>query len=116
MMATATLPQTDGAALWWLIGAFVFFNFLVFPRAVPPNVAYIMAHERKAFWHCMRPPTWLIVVFMMSLGISVRYFGLGSPEFIGGFYRGLGISLLLCVRYYVRPLYQLLILKGDDRQ
>lgn len=110
-IAYSTLDEVTGNIYWWQIGSFIFFSLLVFPRAVKPNVAYILQYERKSLLHCMRPKTWLIMIFMITLGISVRKFSLASPEFICGFYTGLGVSLLGCIRFYLRPVYQLI--KGE---
>lgn len=83
--------------------ALCFFSLLVFPRAIPPNVRYIVeSDEFMPLWHCIRPQTWLIAVSMMSLGIWLRLSALVSSEFIVGFYTGLGLSLWACVVYYIR--------------
>lgn len=104
-----------GYALAWLVGAFIFFNFLIFPKAVPPNVSYVLEHpEPLPLHHCIRPRTWFVVAFMISLGIGLRAFSLVPSTFVAGFYLGLGISLLGCVRYYIRPLISLMKKTQDD--
>lgn len=104
----APTPPISYTALAWLVFALVFFSFLVFPRAVAPNVGYVMEHsEPMPFYHCIRPKSWLIVAFMMGLGISLRAFDLVSLDFILGFYTGLGLSLLACIRFYIRPIVAL---------
>lgn len=87
----------------WVGVALVFFSLLVFPRAVPPNVAYIEAlgTERKhPFYRCFKPTTWGIMAFMMTLGITLRHSGWVTDEFVAGFYTGLGVSLVLAIRFY----------------
>lgn len=91
----------------WFGVALVFFTGIVFPRAIPPNVSYLEERpEPMPFYHCIRPKTWLIAAFMMSLGIGLRLSKLTSEEFIVGFYLGLGFSLMLCVRFYIKALLQ----------
>lgn len=89
------------------IGALIFFSAIVFPKAIPPNVKYIYERQEVlAPYHCIRPKTWLLSLFMMSLGIGLRFSGLMSTEFISGFYSGLGLSLLGCSLYYIKPIMQ----------
>ncbi len=89
----------------WMVGAFVFFSLLVFPRAVPPNVAYVQAlggGAKHPLYRCFKPTTWGIMAFMMTLGITLRLSSWVSDEFIAGFYTGLGVSLILAIRFYRR--------------
>lgn len=87
----------------WLGVSLMFFSLLVFPRAVPPNVIYIEslgAESRHPFYRCFKPTTWGIMAFMMTLGITLRHSGLVTDEFVAGFYTGLGVSLILAIRFY----------------
>lgn len=88
----------------WMGVSFVFFSLLVFPRAVPPNVAYVGAlsvEHRHPFYKCFKPTTWGIMAFMMTLGITLRLSGWVTDDFVAGFYTGLGVSLILAVRFYL---------------
>lgn len=107
--------QLGYSTLLWFVFALLFFSFFVFPRAVRPNVNYVMElKEAMPFYHCIQPKSWLIVAFMMSLGIVLRAFSLVPVSFLVGFYGGLGLSLLACVRFYVRSV-ALLIKEKNDR-
>lgn len=111
--APAPIELNLSIALWFVF-ALIFFSVLVFPRAVAPNVDYIMSlEEPMPFYHCIRPKSWIVVAFMMCLGISLRAFSLVGTDFILGFYSGLGISLLACLRFYVVPIVSLV---RDRRQ
>lgn len=105
-IAFGAWSQTNHYSVYiWLIGAWIFFHILIFPPVVKRNLAYLM--ERKALhpiYLCFRPATWLIMLFMMTLGIGLRYSGWVSDNFIAGFYTGLGIALLGCMRYYLREI------------
>ncbi|ERJ83313.1 hypothetical protein HMPREF1987_01047 [Peptostreptococcaceae bacterium oral taxon 113 str. W5053] len=49
----------------------------------------------RPFWHFFDLKSYLIMVFMMSLGIWLRSSSLVSSEFIAVFYTGLGFALIL---------------------
>lgn len=49
----------------------------------------------RPFWHFFDLKSYLIMVFMMSLGIGLRSSSLVSLEFIAVFYTGLGFALIL---------------------
>ena len=49
----------------------------------------------RPFWHFFDLKSYLIRVFMMSLGIWLRSSSLVSSEFIAVFYTGLGFALIL---------------------
>ena len=48
---------------------------------------------------------WLIMAFMISLGISVRKFNLAPNTFITPFYTGLSIALSLTGFYFIKKWY-----------
>lgn len=107
-IAVLSWPIISGVSAYvWLVVAFLFFSFLVFPRAVPPNVRYIvgMKGRRAPFYRCFRPASWAVMAFMISLGLTLRLSGWVGHDFIAGFYTGLGVSLLLCSVYYVKPIH-----------
>lgn len=110
-IAYGMLPELTGssyAPYLWFIGSLIFFSVLIFPRAIRPNAEYVLAmKEPMPFYHCVRPRSWLVIIFMIALGLSLRYFRLVGAEFIVGFYTGLGLSLVACVRYYISALRRL---------
>lgn len=50
--------------------------------------------DTKPFWNFFDLKSYLIMIFMMSGGIWLRYSGLASTEFIAVFYTGLGLALI----------------------
>lgn len=94
------------SAYVWFGVSLVFFSGLVFPRAVQKNIDYIRRKSISPIYLCYRPATWLLMLFMITLGLSLRGFELVSKDFIAGFYSGLGLSLVACVRFYIVPIQQ----------
>ncbi len=94
----------------WLLIALVFFMGFVFPRVVRGNSQFILGLEGERFlWYrCQKPTSWLVMIFMISLGIALRSFSLVPNSFIAGFYIGLGLSLsLVALFFYGRELIRL---------
>lgn len=89
----------------WLVVSFVFFSGFIFRRVVPRYITYIesLGKGNHPFYRCFAPRARIIIAVMMTLGIVVRYGGIAGPNFIAGFYTGLGVSLLLATRFYIRP-------------
>lgn len=73
---------------------FIGFHFM-FRSIVRKNVSRVdsMTEERVAFWKMMPLKSWLILLFMMSLGIALKVTGIASVFFIAFFYCGLGTAL-----------------------
>lgn len=90
--------------LFWLAVSLVFFSCFVFRKVVQRNIqALRLTKEKKLpLWQCMESKSWLVMALMMSLGIGLRLSGWVSSTFIGGFYVGLGISLIVSVWPYIR--------------
>ncbi|MEF9968499.1 MAG: hypothetical protein RR766_08280 [Longicatena sp.] len=55
----------------------------------------IMLYEeiQRPIWNFFDTKSYIIMIAMMSGGISLRAFGLVSPEFVAVFYTGLGCAL-----------------------
>lgn len=95
--------------LWaglWIVVSLAFFGLLIFPRVVRRNVGYARSLDRPRLWNCFSPASWVVMVVMISLGISVRHWGLAPHSFISGFYIGLGSALSLSALTYVRLFIQ----------
>lgn len=98
------------ASLWisvvWLVVALAFFSGFVFPRVAVHNIDAIRSSQADTlpFYRCFTPTSWAIKISMITFGITLRYSGLLGADFIAGFYVGLGLSLLLVVRHYIRPI------------
>jgi peptidoglycan biosynthesis protein MviN/MurJ (putative lipid II flippase) len=78
-----------------VLAASLFFAF-IFHRSYTKNVVRIskMNNPRNplSFFDLKG---WLIIVFMITLGVSVRHFELLPRSFIAPFYQGLGMSLCI---------------------
>lgn len=104
--------RSTGLGLWvilWLVLSLGFFSGMIFPRVVRRNLAFIhsIAPERLRWWHCFSPSSWLIMVGMIALGVTVRQLHLAPESFIAGFYTGLGASLIQAITPYLQHLRQL---------
>ncbi len=83
---------------------------LVFPKVVRTNSKFILGLKGKHFpWYkCQKATSWLVMIFMISLGIALRHFQLVPNSFIAGFYTGLGLSLsLVALFFYGREIIRL---------
>ncbi len=89
--------QTSETVPWLhfagVIITFLFFSF-IFKRAYTKNVIRISTMENTrnplSFFDVKG---WLIIAFMITLGVTVRHFGLLPKPVIAAFYQGLGSSL-----------------------
>lgn len=94
------------APLLWLVASFAFFALFIFPRVSRRNLDYVAGLEAPYLWQCFSPRSWLIMAFMIALGVSIRSLGLAPDSFISGFYCGLGSALLLAALPYLRKGWQ----------
>ena len=92
--------------LLWLAASFAFFALFIFPRVSRRNLDYVAGLEAPYLWQCFSPRSWLIMAFMIALGVSIRSLGLAPDSFIAGFYCGLGSALLLAALPYLRKGWQ----------
>lgn len=85
-----------------LIIFFLFFQF-VFARIVRENVTRIEQFEDEfiPFWKFMDKKGYIIMLFMITLGVTVRYLNLLPDFFISFFYIGLGGALTLTAFKYI---------------
>lgn len=94
----------EPAELWWLllftVGAMVAFYFIfnkitakyINRIAIMPDVVHI--------WNTFSLRGWILVAFMMMLGITLRLISIVPHEFTASFYSGLGPMLILsAIRY-----------------
>lgn len=108
LAVAASVPRDLGwVALLWFAVALVFFSGFIFPRVVRRNIGAVESSQatRLPFYRCFLPSSWIIMPVMMTLGIGLRMSGWVGHEFILGFYTGLGLSLVLAVRFYLRPIF-----------
>jgi hypothetical protein len=105
-----------GNFTWWLalISAAVYgaFQLFVFGPMVTKHTNRILQYEdeRQNFFRFFDARGYIIMAFMMTLGIGLRVSGLVPNVFIAVFYTGLGASLLtagvLFVVSYIRVIMQ----------
>ncbi|MGL5439626.1 MAG: hypothetical protein ACRDA4_04470 [Filifactoraceae bacterium] len=75
---------------------FFIFNQKIFNRLVVKHTLRIINYTepKHPFWHFFDLKSFVIMIFMITLGIMIRKFSLVSNEFIAVFYTGLGTSLV----------------------
>ena len=85
-----------------LIIFFLFFQF-IFARIVKENVSRIeqLDDDQVPFWQFMDKKGYIIMTFMITLGVTVRYLNLLPDFFISFFYIGLGGALTLTAFKYI---------------
>lgn len=98
-----TLCEND---LWWLLlitfCVLVGFYF-IFRRVVAKYSAHIASQpERTAIWHTFPLRGWVLIIFMMGLGMAMKI--LESPtQFIASFYSALGPMLIWSAVKFLIP-------------
>ena len=91
--------------LWWLmlvtVAVSVFF-FFIFRRVVRIYSERIDSlPDRVMIWQIFPPQGWILLVFMMGLGITLKYIP-GIPiSFTASFYSGLGPMLIVASLRFV---------------
>ncbi len=84
--------------LWWLllITAFVLAPFFLMFRRIVDRYSDRIASlpERVKIWQTFPLRGWILLVFMMSLGIALKHIPGISSAFTASFYTGLGPMLL----------------------
>lgn len=91
--------------LWWLLmitAVVLTCFFFMFRKAVDKYSAHIAAQPRKAkIWHTFPLRGWLLITFMLCLGISLKFIPGLPAEFTASFYSGLGPMLLFAACRFV---------------
>ncbi len=94
--AYTAMPDDE---LWWLlvITAGVLTGFiLMFRRIVARYCALIDAEpEKTTLWHAFPMRGWTLIVFMMCLGMALKFMPFIPAEFTASFYSGLGPALII---------------------
>ena len=106
------LVAYQGNFTWWRVllsvAVYAVFQILIFGKMVGKHTNRILQYEeeRQNFFRFFDTKSYLIMVFMMTLGIGLRVSGVVPNGFIAYFYTGLGASLLtagvLFIVRYVR--------------
>lgn len=87
----------DGSMIWlWSILVFALFGLMFF-RVIGKNVKRIneMEGEKAPLYKFLTVKGYLIIAFMMTLGIVLRHIGSIPNSFFAYFYTGLGSALTL---------------------
>ena len=90
----------QGNFTWWRgllsIAVYAAFQIFVFGKMVKKHTGRILQYEeeRQNFFRFFDTKSYLIMAFMMTLGIGLRVSGPVPNTFIAFFYTGLGASLL----------------------
>ena len=91
--------------LWWLmlitliVAAFFFFIFRHVTRKYSERIASLP--DRVMMWQIFPPKGWILLVFMMGLGITLKYIPAVPMSFTASFYSGLGPMLILAALRFV---------------
>ena len=106
------LVAYQGNFTWWRallsVAVYAVFQIFIFGKMVGKHTNRILQYEeeRQNFFRFFDTKSYLIMVFMMTLGISLRVSDVVPNGFIAYFYTGLGASLLtagvLFVLSYIR--------------
>lgn len=74
---------------------FLMFWFFIFNKLVVKHTTRIAGYEeeKKYFWNFFDVPSFIIMAFMITVGISIRSFNLLPNAVIAVFYTGLGLAL-----------------------
>ena len=110
------LVAYQGNFTWWRallsVAVYAVFQIFIFGKMVKKHTDRILQYEdeRQIFFRFFDTKSYLIMAFMMTMGISLRVFGLVPNGFIAYFYTGLGASLLtagvLFIASYARVMAQ----------
>ncbi len=85
--------------LWWLLsitGVVAVFFFIIFCRVVGKYIKRIASFpDRMMVWQIFPLKGWILLVFMMGLGITLKYIPDIPMTFTASFYSGLGPMLIV---------------------
>ena len=99
-----TVMPTD--ELWWLllITAAVLAGFIfMFRRIVERYCALIAAEpEQTTILHTFPLRGWILIVFMMCLGMALKFMPFIPAEFTASFYSGLGLALIFATVIFIK--------------
>ncbi len=90
-----SVTSTGSSKIIWLAISLSFFRGFIFPRAAKSNKVFIESLETdlNPWYKCQKVSSWLIMIFMIAFGISLRKSGWVSDNFVWGFYGGIAYSL-----------------------
>ena len=91
--------------LWWLmlitVAVSVFF-FIIFRRVVRKYSERIVSlPDSVMIWRVFPPKGWILLAFMMGLGITLKYIPSVPMAFTASFYSGLGLMLIVAATRFL---------------
>ena len=100
-----TYMLMDPDDLWWLmlitLAVSIFF-FIIFHRVVRKYSERIASlPDRVMIWQIFPPQGWILLLFMMGLGITLKYIPGIPMSFTASFYSGLGPMLVVAALRFV---------------
>ena len=94
--------------LWWLLAITVcvaLFFFLIFRRVAGRYIERISAlPDISPLYQAFPLKGWLLILFMMGLGISLKFIPFIPIEFTASFYSGLGPMLIVAAVRFLKSL------------
>lgn len=104
-----TWAALDGASAWLIVGCMLTLAAfsMMFVKMVFKNVRRIhqFPPERRKVWNCMPLKSFLIMAFMIALGVTMRNMPQVPREFIAFFYVGLGTALSVAGVVYLSYIF-----------
>lgn len=95
--------------LWWLllITAAVLAGFIfMFRRIVERYCALIDAEpDKTTILHTFPLRGWILIVFMMCLGMALKFMPFIPAEFTASFYSGLGPALIIAACWFMQKFF-----------
>ena len=107
LLAMLTVNEMHPERVWWLtlIAVAVVAGFsLMFNNFIKRYTARILnfPERKKSLFAFLDLHGYILITFMMCLGIGLKYIPGLPPEFFAGFYPGLGLALSIAgIRYLV---------------
>ena len=92
--------------LWYLYGfsilIFIIFGTMFYKMSEKHTKRILAYEEKRPFWNFFDLKSYLIMAFMMTMGIGLRASGKIPDFFIAFFYTGLGLALSLAGIIFIR--------------
>ena len=92
--------------IWYLyalsILIFIIFGTMFYKMSEKHTKRILAYEEKRPFWNFFDLKSYLIMVFMMTMGIGLRASGKIPDFFIAFFYTGLGLALALAGIIFIR--------------
>ena len=81
---------------------FLLFGMMFFKMSIKHTKRIVSYEDYRPFWHFFDLKAYIIMAFMMSMGIGFRMLGIFSNIFVAYFYSGLGSALVLAGVVFIR--------------